>query len=92
LFPNQDYRDSPYECENDHGDQIRHEAHEDHYILISDFIIFQKAVMPFVAENDVIQKFNTEGLSGFFQALGDFDVFFAWDESAGWMVVGDDDG
>ena len=48
--------------------------------------------MPFVAENDVIQKFNTEGLSGLFQAFCNFDILFAWCESAGRVVVGDDDG
>lgn len=44
------------------------------------------------ADNDVVEKFDAEDVSGFPKLLGDTDVFAARRRITGGMIVGDDDG
>ena len=44
-----------------------------------------------MVENDVIEHFDSEGFTGYFEFLDDFDVIFAGCDIAGGVVVGDDD-
>jgi len=59
---------------------------------ISEYVALQKAVIPLVAENDVVEQLDAEGFSGGFEFLGDVDVVFAGGDVAGGVVVRDDDG
>lgn len=54
-------------------------------------MVFKKAIMAFGVEDNVVEKFDAEKFAGGFEAVGYFDVFFAWGKRAGGMIVGDDD-
>jgi hypothetical protein len=50
-------------------------------------MVFKKAIMAFGVEDNVVEKFDAEKFAGGFEAVGYFDVFFAWGKRAGGMIV-----
>jgi hypothetical protein len=54
------------------------------------FAVLQKTVIPLVAEDDVIEHLDAEGLTGGLESAGNFHVVFAGGDIAGGVVVSDD--
>ena len=57
----------------------------------SQLLVFEEAVIAFDVENEVVEKFDAEEFAGGSKAFGDINVFFARDERARGVVVGDND-
>jgi len=56
------------------------------------FVTLQKAVVSFVAEDDVIEHLDAKGFTRRLEFAGDFHIVLAGGDIAGGVVVGDDDG
>ena len=55
------------------------------------FPFFQKIVIPFMVKNDMIQKLDAESFAGIFQPAGNGNIFPVWYQTAGRMVMGNND-